>query len=105
MARKKTKPLTSRKDRESYPYMEKHSRMTSHTCFYYKQFDDLKLLKAFVKLMMKEKTKAALLLITKQDRDGISHINNIIHNSELSTPYTVLDTLNINNLKVNLLIN
>ena len=51
-------------------------------------------MKAFVKLMMEVKTKAALLLITKQDRGSIPHINNIIH-SELSTPYTVLDTLKI----------
>ena len=70
----------------------------------FKQFDDPKLLKAFAKLMMEVKTKAALLLITQQDRGSIRHINNIIH-SELSTPYKVLDTLKINNLQVNLLIN
>ena len=44
--------------------------------------------------MTEVKTKTALLLITKQDRGSIPHINNIIH-SELFTPYTVLDTLKI----------
>ena len=56
-------------------------------------------MKAFVKLMMKVKTKAVVTsLIINQDRGDILY-------SELSTAYTAIDTLQINNLQANLLMN
>ena len=62
-------------------------------------FDDPKLLKAFAKLMMKVKTKAVVTsLIINQDRGDILY-------SELSTAYTAIDTLQINNLQANLFMN